>query len=440
MGMVTIFLAVSQVFVDSGFSRALIQRQNRTENDFSTVFFLNGIISVIIYAILYIAAPLIASFYNSEILVRLTRILFLVIIFNSLSVVQNARLMIAVDFKKIAQINFIAVLISGIIGIIAAYKDYGVWSLVVLSLTRSLITTILFWIYGRWYPHEKISIHSFKTLFRFGSKLLISGLVATIFNHINAIVIGKLYMRRQLGFYTRARQFGEIISGTISSVMQTVTFPLLSSLQDEPEEMIRIYKKLLKYTTLIVLPVMTGIALLSKQIIVVLLTEKWLPSAELLFWTAFTFMFTPLSSLNMNLLNAIGRSDLFLKLDISKLPLIIIIMIITLPISIKAVVIGGFISSFICFFINAYFPGRLFRYGPFKQINDARKIIVSTGIMALLLLFWVNIDILNSEILILIGGIIFGMFIYILCLYLLKEADAKILMTLIIKRIKTFKL
>jgi O-antigen/teichoic acid export membrane protein len=439
IGMVMIFLAISQVFVDSGFSRALVQRQNRTENDFSTAFLFNSIISIIIYAVLYIAAPAIASFYNTEILVRLTRILFLVIIFNSLSVVQNARLMIAVDFKRIAQINFVAVFISGIVSIIAAYKNCGVWSLVLLSLVRSIVTALLYWIYGKWYPKQRISIQSFMVLFNFGSKLLISGLLATIFNHINTIVIGKFYQQRQLGFYTRARQFGELTSGTITSVIQAVTFPLLSALQNEPKEMIRIYRKLLKYTALFILPIMTGIALLSKQIIIVLLTEKWLPSSELLFWTAFTFLFTPISTLNMNMLNAIGRSDLFLKLDMSKLPITMTIMVVTLCISIKAVVVGSFISSFICFFINAYLPGKLFHYGPFKQIKDVGNIIISTSVMALFLFFWVNLDILKSNILILIIGIIIGMFIYFFCLYIFKEEDIKVLISLFGNGMKALK-
>jgi O-antigen/teichoic acid export membrane protein len=431
IGMLTIFIALSQIFIDSGFSRALVQKQNRSETDFSTVFFFNILISAFIYIILFITAPLIAEFYRVPILLQLMRVLFLVIIFNSLIVVQNARLMIEMNFKKIAQVNFVSVIISGIISIIAAYNNFGVWSLVIQSIARSIINAALFWILGRWHPKQRISTQSFGELFQFSSKLLLSGLLATIESNINAIVIGKLYQQRQLGFYTRARQFGELTSGTITSVLQTTTFPLLASLQNDRSKMVEIYSRLLKITALFVFPAMTGLALLSKQIIVLLLTDRWLPSAELLFWTAFTFLFTPLSALNMNILNAIGRSDLFLKLDISKIPLVVIIMLITFPRGIKAVVIGQFILSFICFFINAYLPGKLFGYGALRQIKDAMKIIIATSIMAIFLLL---LNYLKSDLFILVSGVLAGGLIYVFCLILLKEKEIHALISMMKNR------
>ncbi|WP_010262402.1 lipopolysaccharide biosynthesis protein [Treponema primitia] len=421
IAMLTIFIALSQIFIDSGFSNALIQRQDRTETDFSTVFFFNFVISIVIYVILFLFAPLIAHFYRTPILLQLTRVLFLIIIFNSFTVVQNARLMIAVDFKKIALVNFVSVVISGVIGIISAYNNYGVWSLVIQSLVRSIVSMVLFWIVGCWRPTQKISFQSFKRLFSFGSKLLLAGTLATIFNNIYSIVIGKIYQSKQLGFYTRAQQFAQLPSGLIASVLQTSTFPLLTSLQNDRSKLLEVYKRLLRITAIFVFPIMTGIALLSKHIIIVLLTDKWLPSADLLFWAALTYLFYPLSALNLNLANAIGSSGLFLKLDMSKMPMILIAMIITFPISIKAIVIGNFITAFISYLINAYVPKCIFSYGVLKQTFDEKNIIISTFIMAVFLIIFVRM--IRSNILVLVFGIPLGMFVYGISLFLLKEEE-----------------
>jgi O-antigen/teichoic acid export membrane protein len=292
-----------------------------------------------------------------------------------------------------------------------------------------VVSAFLIRVCGKWRPDKKnISFEAFKRLFKFSSKLLITGTLSTLLTNINSILIGRIYQQQELGYYTRARQFGELTSGIIASVLQTSTFPLLSSLQDNKSELVAVYRRLLKITTLFVFPAMTGLALLSKQIIMVLLTEKWLPCADLLFWTAFTFIFTPLSMLNLNILNAIGRSDLFLKVDLTKIPLIVLTIIITFPISIKAVVIGNFLVSFIAFFINAYLPGRLFGYGPFKQIKDAGKIIISTCVMAAFLIF---IQCLKTDIVILVIGIFCGILVYFITLLLLKEEEIFSLLSVI---------
>jgi len=228
IGMVVIFLNISAVITDSGITSALIQKQNRTEKDFSTAFFFNVVIGILLYFILFVSAPLISRFYGVSFLVPIIRVLCIVVIVNSLVIVQNTQLRIAMNFKRIFIINFISILISGVIAIIAVNNDLGVWSLVIYTLFKASIAALLFWLFGGWYPRYFFSFEAFKGLFSFGSKLLISGIYATIINNLYNVVIGRNFQQVQLGYYTKAREFGEVTSGTLSSAIQAVSFPLLA--------------------------------------------------------------------------------------------------------------------------------------------------------------------------------------------------------------------
>lgn len=421
VGMLTIFLTFSNVFIDSGFSRALIQKQDRTEKDYSTVLIFNIAISIFIYIILFFASPAIAQFYKTPELLQLQRVFFLVIILNSLTVVQNAQLQINVDFKHIAIINSFSVILSGIIAIVAAYNGLGPFALVIQTLSKALISAIMFWIIGKWMPKTGFSKKSFKNLFGFGSKLLVSGLLSTTITNVYNLVIGKVYNPASLGYYTRAQQFPEITSGTIASVLNTTTFPLMSSLQNNKDELANTLKKLIKMTSMIVFPAMIGLACLSEPIILVLLGEKWLPASNLLFWISLSYIFTPLSILNMNVLNAIGRSDLFLKIDLIKIPFIILTMIITFPISLKAIVIGKAVTAFLWFYINGFLIGKFYNFGAFKQLWCSWKYIVSAIFMGVIVIF---IDkLVVSNVLSLILGLLGGVFSYVLLLIIFKDVE-----------------
>ncbi len=421
IGMLTIFLTFSNVFIESGFPRALVQKQDRTELDFSTTLIFNILVSCVLYIILFFASPAIAVFYKTPELIALQRVFFIVIILNSLTIVQSAKLQINVDFKTIAIINGISTITSGLIAILAAYKGLGPWALVIQTLSRASISVILYWIFGHWIPKTGFSKESFKKLFGFGSKLLASGLLATTMTNINNLVIGKIYNPESLGFYTRAQQFPDLTAGTLNSVLNNSTFPMMAELQNNPDELLKSFKKLIKFTTLLVFPAMTGITLLSKPIILVLLGEKWLQASDLLFWLALSYMFVPLSSLNLNLLNAIGRSDLFLKIDISKIPIIITTMAITFPISLKAVAIGNVVTAFIYFYMNTFMIGRLYNFGAIKQLLLCWKGILSTFIMAIVLFFLEHY--INNVILCLILGIITGVSVYFIALLLMREEE-----------------
>lgn len=417
IGMLAIFVAISNVLIDGGFAKALIQKKDCQDIDYSTAFVTNIVMSVAIYLILFFSAPLISTFYHEPVLTDLTRVMALNFILGALNIVQRARLMSKVDFKSLAKIRVASIMVGGIVGVAMAYTGFGVWALVGQTLSNTLVQIVLFPIYSKWKVSFQFSKDSFKHLFGFGSKLMVTGVYSVILNNISTICIGRGYKSSQLGFYTRGSQFSQLIAFTINDVLGTVTFPVLSHLQDDKAHMVSVYRKSLFFTAMIIFPVMILFALLARPIILILLTEKWLPCVVLMQWLFLARMFTPLSSINMNILNAVGRSDLFMKLDFSKAPLIILSLVITIPISVEAICIGSFVTSFLCFFINAYLPGRMFGYGAWDQIKDWRYIILSILIMSGLVLLFTHF--VNNAWLQLIGGGIIGVGSYIGCCYLL---------------------
>ena len=323
---------------------------------------------------------------------------------------------------------------SGFVGIMMAYYGFGVWALVGLNLCSTFILIILFPVYSKWKPSFMFSMDSFRHLFGFGSNLMITGVYSVILNNISTICIGKYYRSQQLGFFTRASQFSELISTTSYEVISNVSFPVLSELQEDNSRLVEVYRKSLFFTAMIVFPVMVLTALLAKPLIILLLTEKWLPCVVLVQWLCLARMFTPLSAINMNILNAVGRSDLFMKLDFSKLPLILLTFAITIPISVEAITIGDFISTFICFFINAYLPGRMFGYGAWQQIKDWRYIILSLLIMTVVVIFVLYL-IEDVWLQLFVGGLV-GVLVYIaVCRFFNVINDDMLMMIKIKKRV-----
>jgi O-antigen/teichoic acid export membrane protein len=437
IGMLAIFFAVSQLFVESGFSNALIQKADRTDVDYSTIFYFNLSVSLFFYLILFWAAPYIARFYDTSELILLTRVLSLTILVNSLSIVQQTRLTINLDFRTQALISLLSVFISGIAGIILAYKGYGVWALVIQSLSASVIRSISLFLFNKWVPLFVFSLSSFKQLFGFSSKLLAAGIIATIVNNLYSILIGKIFATKDLGFYTRAKQFPELLSNTLTKILQGVTYPILTSLQKESERMISVYGRLMRMTVFIVMPLLTIFALLAEPFIHFFLTEKWMPIVPLIQWLCLARMITPISALNMNILNAVGRSDLYFKVDISKLPLTVGALLITIPYGIKAVVIGHFVTAFISFFINAYYPGKMFGFGALRQLIEMRTVVISTVIMSVSV-FGI-LKYLSTDILKLFIGTSLGLFIYLLSAYVLKIKELSEIRLLALQMFDKFK-
>lgn len=421
IGMLAIFISLSQAFIESGLGVGLIQRQNRKEIDFSTMFVFNLAVSCFFYLILFFAAPFISSFFRQPMLTDLTRILGLNLFINALAIVQRTKLTIAIDFKSIAKSNVIGVVIGGLCGVIAAINEYGVWSLVIQTLVGSLASSASLWFFSNWSPSIAFSKKSFKSLFGFGSKLLIASLYAQILNNIYNIFLGRFYPTVSLGYYTRAKNFADISAGTIVSVLQQATFPILTEVQNDKEKLISIYRRMIRMSTFITIPLMTFIALLAKPIVILLLTDKWIALIPLLQWMVFARIFYPMSALNLNLLNAIGRSDLYLKVDLSKLPLTVLAIVITIPLGVKAMIIGHVITSALSFIINAYLPGKSLGYGPISQLKDMLPFFVATIGMAIpIVVISYFIDNLFLQLFV---GALLGLVTYLFICWLLKSEE-----------------
>lgn len=420
IGLLTVFLSFAGVFIDSGFLKGLIQKQDRSDVDYSTTFIFNLVVSVFLYLVLFMLSPAIAHFYKNDNLVSLERVLFIVLILNSLTIVQNAKLQISVDYKKIALINFISVVISGIISIFFACFGFGVWSLVVQNISRCLVLVVLYWFYGRMNLHTGFSFYSFRKLFGFGSSLLITGIISTLIENVHNLLIGKIYKPSSLGYYTRAQQFPMIVSSTLTSVLSTATFPLMSSLQSDYFDLITTFKKLLKFTAMIIFPAMIGMACISDNLIIVLLGDKWKNASSYMYWLSIAYIFAPLSILNLNLLNSIGRTDLNLKIDLVKVPFIILGIAVTFPISLKAIVIGKTVLCLFSFCIDSYISSKKFSFGPIKQLIYCWRIIIASVIMGMMLM-GLNILLTENTLLKLCLSIIAGISLYTFLLFVFRE-------------------
>jgi O-antigen/teichoic acid export membrane protein len=433
VGMLTVFISVAQSLIDSGFSQALIRKQDRTEIDNSTVFYFNIVVGFIIYIILFVCAPFIADFYDEPQLVLITRAIGLSVIFNSLAVVQRALLTIAIDFRTQAKASLIAAIISGIVGVSMAYCGFGVWSIVAQQLTNLGLNTILLWIFSKWSPRLLYSWRSFRELFSFGSKLLASGLLDSLYRNIYLIVIGKFFKASDLGYYTRAQQFGDFPSSNLTGILQRVTYPVLCTIQDDDERLATVYRRFLKISAFVIFPLMTGLAAVAKPTILFFLKEQWLFTATLLQILCFSMMWYPIHAINLNLLQVKGRSDLFLKLEIWKKILGVVVLCATLPFGLIAMCFGGIASSLIALVINTYYTGKLINVGFFKQMRDLMPtLILSLAVGATV---YVTINTLKiSPIFQLIVGVIEGIVIYIVAAKIFKFSEFKELIDIIKNR------
>lgn len=430
VGMLTVFIAIAQTLIDSGFSQALIRKQDRTETDNSTVFYFNIVVGLFIYLIFYITAPLIANFYQTPSLVPIMRVISIGVIFNSLAVVQRALLTIRLDFKTQAKASLLAAVFSGAIGIIMAYNGFSVWSIVTQQLTNLGLNTLLLWIFAKWYPSGRFSINSFRELFSFGSKLLASGLLDTLYRNIYLIVIGKLFTATKLGYYTRAQQFSDFPSSNLTGILQRVTYPVLCKIQDDKEILAHAYRKFLKISAFVIFPLMVGLSAVAEPFILLLLKEQWHFAAVILHIICFSAMWYPIHAINLNLLQVEGRSDLFLKLEIIKKILGIIILCISIPFGLIAMCYSQIISTILCLVINTYYTGQLINVGLIRQMKDL------TPTLVLVLTMWViiNFGVLpfcGNNIIRLIAGILIGIIYYIGLAWIFKFDELKELFSIL---------
>lgn len=389
IGMISIFIAISGTFVTSGFNTALMRKKECSQTDYSTVFYYNLLVSIVFFLILFISSGTISNFFNEQQLKFIVQALGINIVINAVSIIQLTILIKRVDFKLQTRISVISSVISGIIGITMAYLGFGVWSLVAKILFGSLITTILLWIWNKWRPSFLFSIKSFRKMFSFGYKLLLSGLIDTAYTNAYFLVIGKYFSAIELGYYTRADNFSSLPSQNITQVIHQVSFPILVTLQDDTSKLKLAYKRLIKSTMFISFVLMIGLAVIAKPMVLTLLGEKWLPSVIYLQLLCFAGMLFPLHGLNLNMLNIKGRSDLFLKLEIIKKIIAIPTVVIGVFWGIKVMIIGMIINSLIAYFLNSYYSGKIIKYSIREQVADILPsffIAVCMGIIV----FWVG--------------------------------------------------
>lgn len=414
IGMLSIFILVANACVDAGFSQAIIQKKDRTEEDYSTVFYINILVALVLYGALYMAAPYIADFYNAPELVNSSRVLFTVIIFDSLYIVQNAKLTIQLDFKRKAKFNVFALAGSGVVGLLLAFGGAGVWSLVFQSLSRSVIYLIIITLSYRWKPQFGFSFSSTVKLFSFGSKLMLTSILSTITQNLYQIMIGRYFNTETVGYYTQGKKFAVILSHTVSGILQTVTFPIMASIQDDKERLVSVFKRIMRMTVFITIPSMAGLAIIAKPFVLLFLSEKWLPSVIVLQGFCVARAFVPIIGINISIINAIGRSDVVLKLLLSQTPIMLTLLYLSVPYGLEAVVFVQVITSAINFFAFSYYSGKLFGYGVWEQIKDLAPTLLSSLLMlSVLQLLQFDNYLLQISSVVGIGVIIYIIFSYI---------------------------
>ena len=370
LGIIMIFTNVCRQLIDAGFTTALIRKPNATEEDFNTSFIVNLGMSIFFYAVIFFSAPLIADFFNRSVLIDLIRVSSLGIIIGALAMVQQTRLTMRIDFKSQTKITFAASIMSGVVGIAMALLGCGVWSLVVQQIVNQGLKTILLWIVNKWIPSFIFSSKSFHELFGFGWKMMLSGLLDTIWKELYQVVVGRFYTPATLGQYTRSKQFSQLFSNNLNGVIQRVTYPVLSNIQDDKERMVYAYRKIIKVTMFVTAISMFALGAVSGPLLYCLIGPKWHEAATYLPLICLTGSTYPLHSINLNMLMVQGRSDLFLGLEIIKKIIGIAPLAVCIFYGIMPMLWVSVIITIISYFLNSYFPGKFIGYSSWMQICD----------------------------------------------------------------------
>ncbi len=432
IGMLAIFLSISQYLIDSGFTSALIQTKERTDKDYGTVFIFNIVISVVLYTILYVCAPAISRFYDFDILTNVLRVVGLNLIIASISNVHRTILTINVDFRTQSFISIPSAILSGLVGILMAHMGFGVWALVAQTLSNSLALTVLFLFFTSERFKIIFDLESFKRLGGFGVKLMLSSLLNTAYSNLYTLFIGKKYSADNLGYYTRADQFAVFPATTFTDIVSRVAYPLLCKSQGDKKELSRVYTSFIKSSCFLIFPLMIGLSVLAQPIIVVLLTDKWLPAATLMSVLALDGLWAPITRINLNLLQAVGRSDLFLRLEIIKKSISIGILLLTLPYGLFWICIGRFVYSIIALLINMYYTVDIIGKSYIDQIRDWFPNLLVSILMGGVV--YVSIFFIASPSLQLIVGLLVGLVSYII-LSVIFKLEARIMLLSKIKNL-----
>lgn len=377
-----VFIQIATVFIQSGFNTALIQKKESDDLDFSSIFYLSLFVAGILYIILFFASPFVARFYKSESLTQLLRVISLTLFFGAVNSVQNAYVSKTMQFRRFFFSSMGAVIGSGVVGIIMAYKGFGVWALVFQQLVKDFLICIILWFTVKWRPKLIFSFTRVKTLFSFSWKLLVSALLDTVFRNLYSLIVGRIYNKETLGYFNRGYQFPHVIASNLDGSIQSVMLPTLSAHNDDIAEVKRITRRSISMSAFLLMPCMFGLAAVAEPLVKVLLTDKWLPCVPFLQLACISYAIYPIHTANLTGINALGRSDIFLKLEIIKKVVTILNIVITIPLGIYAMAIGQVISAFINSFINAWPNKKLMNYTYLEQWKDLMPSFLCSMLMA----------------------------------------------------------
>lgn len=370
LGMIIVFIAVSEVFVDGGFASALIQKKEPTDEDYSTIFYWNLFVSIILFLGFYIAAPSIEKFYNMPELSSILRVLSVSLILNAFNIIQSNKLVKSLNFKKLANIHLSANILGAITAVVMATWGFGVWSLVAKTLIVAFIQMIILWFTSSWMPLFVFNFSSFKKLFGFGSYILLTNLLNRIYDNIQLLLIGKLFSAADLGYYTQAKRMEEVPVKSLSSVVNQVTFPVFSELQDDIEKLKKGISNSLKAITYVNFPIMVFIVIAAKPIIIMLLSDKWSESIPYLQLLGVVGMLYTLNTANTNIFKSLGRSDTYFWITLSKRLIGIGFIIMGAKYGIIGMLYAMIMNTYLFFIVNAYYSSRLTGYTIWNQITD----------------------------------------------------------------------
>lgn len=385
VSLVNVFIIILEVFVTTGLSSALIQKKNATRIDFSTMFYCNLFVSLFLYILIFIFADKIADFYHNDSLIPVIKVLSLRLPISAFNSIQMAYVSRHIAFKKIFFSTTIATILSGIIGIILAYFNWGVWALVYQSLTAILFQTVVLFSEIPWRPYFEFSIKEAKKLIDYGWKVLVANLLGTFFLQFRSLIIGRFYNAADLAYYNRGSRFPELISNNVDNTISSVLFPVLSKFADNPEKLKDMTRQSLKMSSFLIFPLMFGLAIMSRPVTILLLTDKWLPSVPFMEFLCVAFTFSTVSNANMQALKASGRSDVLLKLELVKKPIYLIFILVSIKINVEAVAISMALNNLIEMLIDIFPNKKVIGYSYKEQFEDIGPSLILAVIMAVII-------------------------------------------------------
>jgi len=376
IGIVTFFIAIFSQLIDGGFTQAIIRKDRATQADYSTIFFFNLISAGLLYLILYLTSEDISVFFGEPDLNLIIKCSGLILIFHSLGIVQQAKLTRKLDFKSQMKISLISSILSGFLGLYLAFNQYGVWSLVLMQLSNRLLMTILLWILIKWIPSPTFSLESFKQMFSFGYKMMLSSLIYSANRNLHLFIIGKYISTSDLGYFTRAEKFSQAPSEGLSAVIERVSYPTLSSIKNNSSDLSVGYKRIIQTSMFITFPLMITLAFIADNVIITLIGSQWSQAIPYFQLLCFLGILVPLHVSNLNLLKVVGRSDLFLKLEILKAFLSLPAFAVCFYVGIREFIIAMIVTSFLAFFLNSYLSGRYVNYSSLNQLYDLSPMFI----------------------------------------------------------------